>query len=107
MREKGNSWKAIADNLNSLDGFKVDARAVRAPYDVTKAHFEAKQKEEKRTSGINPEITPLGMAPEELTERESKCSKNFEVEDKKANKDQKLARSIRQEAAETFAKTRA
>ena len=26
--EKGNSWKAIADNLNSLDGFKVDARVV-------------------------------------------------------------------------------
>ena len=47
------------------------------------------------------------MAPEELTERESKCSKNFEVEDKKTKEDQKLARSIRQEAAETFAKTRA
>ena len=51
-REKGNSWKAIADNLNSLDGFKVDARAVRERYGVIKAHFEPKEKEEKRASGI-------------------------------------------------------
>ena len=28
-REKSSSWKSIADNLNSLDGFKVDARSVR------------------------------------------------------------------------------
>ena len=28
-REKGNSLKAIADDLNSLDRFKVDARLVR------------------------------------------------------------------------------
>ena len=32
-REKGNSWKAIADNLNSLGKFKVG---------VIKAHFEEK-----------------------------------------------------------------
>ena len=28
-REKGNSLEAIADDLNSLDRFKVDARLVR------------------------------------------------------------------------------
>ena len=56
-REKGNLWKAIADNLNSLDRFKVDARAVREHYGVIKAHFEAKEKEEKMASGINPEVT--------------------------------------------------
>ena len=33
-REKGNSWKAIADDLNSLDRFKVDARAVRERYGI-------------------------------------------------------------------------
>ena len=56
-REKGNLWKAIADNLNSLDRFQVDARAVREYYGVIKAHFEAKEKEEKMASGINPEVT--------------------------------------------------
>ena len=72
-REKGNSWKAMADNLNSIDGFKVDARAVRERDGVIKAHFEAKKKEEKRASGINPEVTPLDTALEELIEREREC----------------------------------
>ena len=58
-REKVNTWKAIADNLNFLDGFKVDARAGRERYGVNKAHFKAKEKEEKMASGINPEVTPL------------------------------------------------
>ena len=31
-REKGNMWKAIADNVIFLAGFKVDARAVRERY---------------------------------------------------------------------------
>ena len=78
-REKGNLWEAIADNLNSLDGFKVNARTVRERYGVILAHFEAKEKEEKVTSGINPEVTPLDTALEELTERERECAKNFEV----------------------------
>ena len=106
-REKGDLWKAISDNLNSLDGFKVDARAVRERYGVIRAHFERKEKEEKMASGINPEVTPLDTTLEELTERERECAKNFEVEDKKAKEDQELARSIRQEAVETFAETTA
>ena len=100
-------WKAISDNLNSLDGFKVDARAVRERYGVIRAHFEAKEKEKKMASGINPEVTPLDTTLEELIERERECAKNFEVEDKTAKEDQELARSIRQEAVETFAETRA
>ena len=35
-REKGNSWKAIADNLNSLGGLKEDARAVKERFGVIK-----------------------------------------------------------------------
>ena len=46
-REKGNLWKTIADNLNSLDRFKADARAVRECYGVIKAHFEQKKKKRK------------------------------------------------------------
>ena len=46
------------------------------------------------------------MALEELTERERESAQNYEVEDKKAKEDQELARSIRQEAVETFAETR-
>ena len=57
--------------------------------------------------GVNPEVTPLDTALEELTERERKCAKNFEVEDKKAKEDQELARSIRQETVETFTETKA
>ena len=106
-REKGNLWKAIADNLNSLDGFKVDARAVRERNGVIKAHFEAKEKEEKMTSDINPEVTPPDTALEELSEQERECAKNFEVENKKEKEDQELARSIRQEAVEPFAEIRA
>ena len=56
--------------------------------------FEAKEKEEKRASGINSEVGPLHTAHEELIERERECAKNFEVEDKKAKQDQELARSI-------------
>ena len=58
-REKVNTWKAIADNLNFLDGFKVDARAGRERYGVNKVYFKAKEKEEKMAFGINPEVTPL------------------------------------------------
>ena len=72
-----------------------------------KAYFDAKEKEEKRASGINPEVTSLDTALEERIGRERECPKNFEVEDKKATKDQELARSIRQEAVEAFAETRA
>ena len=97
-REKSNLWKATGDNLNPLDGFKVDAKVVRERYGVVKAHFEAKEKEEKMASGINPEVTPLDAALEELIEQEKECAKNFEVENKKAKEDQELARSIRQEA---------
>ena len=58
-REKSNSWKAIADNLNSLDGFKVDARAVRNHYGVIEARsFRGKRRIRKKTSEINPEVTP-------------------------------------------------
>ena len=46
------------------------------------------------------------MALEELTERERESAQNYEVEDKKAKEDQELARSIRQEAVETFAETK-
>ena len=58
-------------------------------------------------TGINPEVTPLEMALEELIEREREYAKNFEVEDKKAKEVQELAQTIRQEAVETFAETRA
>ena len=35
-------------------------------YGVIKAHFEAIEKEELRASVINPEVTPLDTALEEL-----------------------------------------
>ena len=66
--ERANSWKAIADNLNSLDGFKADTRAVRERCGVIKAHFKGIEKEEKRASGINSEVAPLDTALEELIE---------------------------------------
>ena len=69
--------------------------------------FEAKEKEEKRASGINSEVGPLHTAHEELIERERECAKNFQVEDKKAKQDQELARSIWQKAVKAFAETRA
>ena len=46
------------------------------------------------------------MALEEIIERERQSAQNYEVEDKKAKEDQELARSIRQEAVETFAETK-
>ena len=55
---------------NSLDESKVDARAVRERYGVIKARFETKEKEGKRASGVNPEVTHLGTALEKLIERE-------------------------------------
>ena len=68
---------------------------------------EAKEKEDKKAPGINPELTPLDTALDELIERERECAKNLEVENKKTKEDQELARSIRQETVETFAETRA
>jgi len=43
---------------------------------------------------------------EELIEREKESVKTFEDKDKKTKEDQELARSIRQEAVETFKETR-
>ena len=99
-------WKAIGDNLNSLDGFKVHARAVRERYGVIKAHIETKEREEKRASEISPEVTLLDTTLEELLEGEKDCTKNLEVKDKKANEYAELVRSIRQEVFETFAETK-
>ena len=70
-------------------------KAVRERYGVTKAHFEEKEKEKKRASGINLEVTSLDTALEEHIEGERECAKNFEVEDKKEKEDQELVRSIR------------
>ena len=46
MTKKMNFYleRSFADNLNSLDRFKVDAKAVRERYGVIKAHFESKEK---------------------------------------------------------------
>ena len=104
-RGKGNLWKAITDNLSSLDGFKVDTRAARKCYGVIKAHFEGKEKEEQSALEINPEVKPLDTALEELQEIE--CAKIFEVEDRKAKEDQELAQSVpRPEVVEHFVETR-
>jgi len=104
-REKCNARKAIAENFNLLDGFKVDARSVRKRYDNIKSNFQAKQRDEQRASGISPDVTPLDTALEELIEREKESVKTFEDKDKKNKEDQELARSIRQEAVETFQET--
>ena len=75
---KSKSRKAITDNLNPLDELKVGAKAVRERYSAIKAHFEEKEKEEKRASGINLDATSADTAPEEHIERERECVKNFE-----------------------------
>ena len=58
MTKKMNFYleRSFADNLNSLDRFKVDAKAVRERYGVIKAHFESK---EKRVSKKFRSNTPL------------------------------------------------
>ena len=104
--EKSNAWKSIAENLNSLDGFKVEARSVRERYDVIKSHFLAKQRNEIKASGINPEHTVLDVALEDLIEKEREYIKTFEENVEKNKADQELARSIRLEAVETFNETR-
>ena len=52
---------------------------MRKCYGIIKAYFQAKEKEEKRASDINPAATPLDVPLEELIERGIECAKNFGV----------------------------
>ena len=55
------NWKAIADNLMTIEKpkFKVDARAVREKYAYLAGKPRNKLKEEEKASGIGTETTEV------------------------------------------------
>ena len=76
-RERGNAWKAIAENLGACATvyLKVDSRAVRERLGIITAKYKSKKKEQLAASGISPEQTPLNEALEEIIERMDEAEK--------------------------------
>jgi hypothetical protein len=70
---RGQIWDKIASNLNSLQlpRFKVTKRAVRERYTLLSDKFKAKMREEEKASGIETEMSEVGKALEEISEKEA------------------------------------
>lgn len=71
-KERGEVWRQIALNLNSLASpiFKVSKRSVRDRLTLLQTKYKEKIREEERASGIDCEETQLDAALEEILDKE-------------------------------------
>ena len=110
---RGNSWKAISENLmaSKTINFKVDARAVRERLlNVIIPRHKIKAKEQLAASGISPGNNSLHDAVEEIIEKIQEAEKTYDEENtvEGEKKDQRVpnAQEIRERALESFAETK-
>ena len=73
--ERGNVWKAIAENLSASIkwSFKVDAKSVTGRLTGIVVKYKQKRKDED-ASGVSPEHTSLEVALEELHKKNRRDS---------------------------------
>jgi len=110
-RERGNGWKAIAENLTACATlhFRVDARAVRERVGAIVKRHKQKNTDELKASGVSPEHTSLDDALEEITQKMVEAEKyHDETTQQNVQKNQQEAQKAeetRQLALETLGET--
>ena len=71
-RERGKIWEDITERLNANDAFAHrlgQKRAVRDRYALLSRKYKKKMTEEKRASGISPEMSEIDKLLEQIIER--------------------------------------
>ncbi|XP_066927909.1 caldesmon-like [Clytia hemisphaerica] len=110
---RGESWKMIAETLNSLDNpkFTVTHRSVREKYANLEKEHKKKMADEERASGDSPEgLTDKEKALDEIVQRfadiELSTEKNRQVSAKAIEKERASAVEVRKQAMETYSETK-
>ena len=108
----GTKWEQVAENLNKVElvHFKVDKRSVRDRYNHLAKILRKKLSDEKKESGIDPEMTDIEHALEELIEIEDAAETDQAVvneqKNRKINQDRENAEDIRKTAMENLGQTK-
>lgn len=104
-------WDTIIQHLENIESptFKVTVRSVRDRYSLISRKYRKRMQDEKKASGIVPELSELDKLLEELIELEdlSEEERQNENEDKnkKIEQDQAKAIDVRKKAMEKLSET--
>lgn len=110
-KERGEVWRQIALNLNSLASpiFKVSKRSVRDRLTLLQTKYKEKIREEERASGIDCEETQLDAALEEILDKEKAADMERNEQagtlTKKHQSEKASAEEVRRQAMERLGKT--
>ncbi|XP_033096684.1 stress response protein NST1-like [Anneissia japonica] len=103
-RERGRLWENVGENLNKIDGYKVDQRSVRERWAKLRKNLLKKNANEIKASGISPEMSESDVLVEELINQEDDAEKIELKNDEEKKKQDGIA--MRKQAMETFAETK-
>ena len=109
--ERAQVWEAIAKNLEKMEypKFKVEQRSVRDRLKKLNKQFRRKENDERRASGISPEVTELDTLLEEISEKEEAsetlAAEMGEREKRRLEEDQMAGQEMRKRAMETLSET--
>jgi vacuolar-type H+-ATPase subunit I/STV1 len=110
-RERAQVWEAIAKKLQKVEypKFKVEQRSVRDRLNKLIKQFRRKDNDERRASGISPELTELDTLLEEICEKEEAsetlAADMAEKEKRRLEGDQIAAQEMRKRAMESLSET--
>ena len=111
-RERGGSWQVVANKLNSLPQFTVNARAVRDRFNNISKKLKAKLAKEATESGGGEieEQSELEMLLEQLIElneeSEKKSDEQGEAKKEAAEREKQQALEMRARAMESLGESR-
>jgi hypothetical protein len=109
--ERAKVWEAIAKKLEKMEypKFKVEQRSVRDRLKKLIKQFRKKENDERRASGISPELTKLDTLLEEISEKEEAsetlAADMGEREKRRLEEDQMAGKEMRKRAIETLSET--
>ncbi|XP_033125109.1 uncharacterized protein LOC117123329 [Anneissia japonica] len=103
-RKRGRLWENVVENLNKIDGYKVDQRSVRERWAKLRKNLLKKNANEIKASGISPEMSESDILVEELINQEDDAEKIELKNDEEKKKQDGIA--MRKQAMETFAETK-
>ena len=107
-RESGHMWEDIADRLNKNPEFKnkiKQKRAIRDHYNLLAKKFQRKIAEEKKASGISPELSELEKLLEEIIEKFEEGERESAEKNKKVLKEKAQAEEMRNKSMEKLGET--
>ena len=110
-KERGEVWRQIALNLNSLASpiFKVSKRSVRDRLTLLQTKYKEKIREEEKASGIDCEETQLVAAVEEILDKEKAADMEGNEQagtlTKTHQSEKASAEEVRRQAMERLSKT--